>query len=321
MISQPGYVAKMVGIPELANLRHLPLPKPAITIDRLVEAYQRDNPSTERTKRRVIRKFRELVQFARAKKLNDLTQESLRAWRSKVESDPTLTSAGTRKQLYGQIKTIISFGLKVGLEQTQIRAALDRCSVLWTAEPLPPVQPQPISRDDFHKLLAAADDTWRAWLLLALNLCMKAEDLCELRWAHFDLDAGTYASIRVKTKRDRIPRAGVLWPETLEVMQKLPRRSEYVFTSPHGTRYSKNSRVNRFAKLRDDVGLPEEVKLNHIRDAAYTIASRATTDERWARVLAGHRAPGLQDNYVLRNPEATREACEAVRAAFGPFLG
>lgn len=319
LIAQPAYVAKMVGIPELANLRHLPLPKPAITIDQLVEAYEQQNPSTKQTKQRVIRTFRKLARFAEAKALEDLTQEILLAWRNEIENDPNLKSAATRQQIYGQIKTMISFGLKVGLDQTQIRAALDRCSVLWTAEPLPPVDPQPISRDDFHRLLAAADGVWRAWLLLALNLCMTAEDLCELRWKHFDLEAGTYAAVRVKTKRDRIPRAGVLWPETMAALSKIRRRSEYVFTSQRGTRYSKNSRVNLFADLRQKAGLPDSVKMTHIRDASYTIASRATTDERWARVLAGHRAPGLQDHYVLRSPEATREACEAVYKAFGPF--
>lgn len=321
LIARPEYVAKMTGIPELANLRHLPLPKPAIQIEELVTAYERENPSTERSKRRAIITLRKLARSADARTLNDLTQERLSAWREKIETDPKLKSAGTRAGLYGQVKAVISFGLKVGMDEQQIRAALDRCKVLWTAEALPPVQPKPISREDYHTLLKASNETWRAWLLLALNLAMTVEDLVQLKWSDFDLEAGTYTAIRYKTRRKRIPRAGVLWAETMEAMEKLRRRSEHVFTSTHGTAYSKNSRVILFAKLRKKAGLPDTVKMNQIRDGAYTTAARATTDERWARVLAGHRAPGLQDNYVLRNPEAVRPACEAVYKAYGPFPG
>ena len=319
VISKPEYVAKMIGIPELANLKHLPLPKPAITIEQLVETYETQSPSKPQTKATSVRTIKKLARFANAKTVEDLTQEQLLRWRDKVENDPNLTSAGTRAGYYGQVKTVLGFGMKAGLDQVQLRAALDRCKVLWTAEPLPPVNPQPISREDYHTLLDASNDTWRAWLLLAMNLAMTSEDLCQMEWSDFDMEAGTYAAIRVKTRRDRIPRAGVLWDETMEAMQRLPRRSEYVFTSARGAKYNKNSRVNLFAKLRARVGLPETVKMSHIRDAAYTSACQGTGDERWARVLAGHRAPGLQDNYVLRNPEAVRPACEAVYRAFGPF--
>lgn len=319
IIEQPGYYATMTGIPELARLSQLPIPKPAIKIASLIATYEKQNPSTPVAKRRAINTFRKLALFANAEMLDDLTQEKLSAWRQSIESSKTIKSASTKAGMYGQVKAVISFGLKCGLDHVQLRAALDRCSVLWTAEPLPPVQPQPISREDFHALLAASDQVWQAWLLLALNLCMTAEDLCELRWNDFDMDKGTYAAIRVKTRRDRIPRAGVLWVETVEAMNALPKRSEYVFTSSHGTRYNKNSRVNLFAKLRDRAALPNSVKMNHIRDGAYTAACHDCPDERWARVLAGHRAAGLQDNYVLRNPEAVRPACEAVYAEYGPF--
>ncbi|MEM1097146.1 MAG: site-specific integrase [Planctomycetota bacterium] len=319
ILDQPAYFAKMVGIPELASLRHLPIPESAISIDDVVDAYSRSNPSTSEVKTRAVRTFRKLASHADATTLADLTQERLLAWREHIERHPNIKSAGTRTGIYGQVKSILSFGMKEGLDQSQLRAALDRCKVLWTPEPLPPVRPMPISRQDFHTLLAGADPTWRAWLLLALNLAMTAEDLCQLKCEDFDLDAGTFVSIRVKTRRDRIPRAGVIWDETRQAMADLGSRSEYVFTSRHGTKFSKNSRVNMFAKLRKRVGLPDSVKMSHIRDAAYTTACQATSDERWARVLAGHRAPGLQDNYVLRNPEAVRPACEAVYGAFAPF--
>ncbi len=145
----------MTGIPELANFRLLGMPKEAIRLSALMAVYNRENPSNDRSKKNAIAVMERLMKFTNAKTLDDLTQEALLAWRRDIEGDGKLASAATRVAYYGRIKTIISFGLKVGLDEKQIRAALDRCSVLWTAEPLPSVQPRPISRVDFHKLLAA----------------------------------------------------------------------------------------------------------------------------------------------------------------------
>lgn len=58
---------------------------------------------------------------AQAETLDDLSQEALTAWRQ-VEDAGTLKSAGTRRAYYGRVKTIISFGLKCGMGQQQIRA-------------------------------------------------------------------------------------------------------------------------------------------------------------------------------------------------------
>lgn len=144
---------------------------------------------------------------------------------------------------------------------------------------------------------------------------MHIEEVCGLLWDDFNVEAGTYAAIRGKTRRKRIPRAAVLWPQTLEALKKLPRKGQYVFVSTHGTRYNKNTRVNDFRDLRKGAGLGDDVTFDSIRDGAYTAAVRGA-EEKWARVLAGHRSPGLQDNYVLRNPEAVRPACDAVYKAY-----
>lgn len=319
LIMHPEYIAKMTGIPELVGLRHLPLPKKPIKLADLIAVYKRENPSTDKSKREAVAVLDRLIDHAEARTVDDLTQEKLTAFRRSIESSGALQSAGTRKGYYGRIKTIIGFGLKVGLDQQQIRDCLDRCKVLWTAEAMPAVNPQPINREHFHKLLGTGNGSWRPWLLLGLNLAMYVEELCDLKWASFNLERGTYAAIREKTKRDRIPRAAVLWPETIAALKALPRKGPYVFTSSHGTRYNKNTRINDFAELRTAAGLPDTLKFSHLRDGAYTAACQGTTDERLARVLAGHKAAGLQDNYVLRSPEIVRPACEAVYKVYGPF--
>lgn len=157
-------------------------------------------------------------------------------------------------------------------------------------------------------------------MLLGLNLCLHIDEVCAPQWKDFDLAKGTYAVIRGKTESDRIPRAATLWPETLAALNALPRRgtSPFVFTSKMGTRYACTSRVDDFREFRKAAGLPDELTFDSIRDGAYTAAMQEAPDERWARVLAGHKAPGLTDNYVLRNPQCARPACEAVYKVYFP---
>jgi integrase len=192
--------------------------------------------------------------------------------------------------------------------------------VLWTAEPPPAPRPTPITREHFHALLTAGGDVWRPWLLLGLNLCLHLDEVCDLAWADFDLERATYAAIRKKTRRQRIPRAATLWPETVAALRALARRGKFVLISTHGTRYNRNTRGNAFAELRALAGVPDDVTFDHIRDGSYTSAANAPgVDEKFARVLAGQKSPGLQDNYVLRNPGCLEPACNAVYAKYGPF--
>jgi hypothetical protein len=57
--------------------------------------------------------------------------------------------------------------------------------------------------------------------------------------------------------------------------------------------------------------------LDDIRDGSYTAACRAKgVEEKFARLLAGHRAHGLTDAYVQRNPFDVKPASDAVYAAY-----
>jgi hypothetical protein len=60
--------------------------------------------------------------------------------------------------------------------------------------------------------------------------------------------------------------------------------------------------------------------MDDIRDGGYSAACAASgVDEKFARLLAGHRSHGLQDNYVSRNPAIVKPACDAVYSVYGPF--
>lgn len=183
LLTRPAHAAAMTGIPALAHLAHLPVPQPTLKLEELIAAYQAHNPSTDRAKAEAVKPLRRLAEHAGgAATLADLTTDRLLAFREHIETDPRLTSAATRRAYFGRVKNVIGFGLKVGMDPVQIRAALDRCKVLWTAAPMPNVQPNPVRREHFHALLAAAGGgPWRAWLLVGLNLCLHIEEVCGLQ--------------------------------------------------------------------------------------------------------------------------------------------
>lgn len=321
LLTDADEVATMTGLPELAAWKHLKVPGESLRVGKLVDAYRAQNPAKrQQSKNAVITAFQRLVDFCNAKTLDDLTTAKLLAFRQTIETDKALASGETRAALFARIRALIRFGQKVGLDAMQISMALDRCKVLWTATRKSAPKPTPISKDDFHTLLKADTGAWRAWLLLGLNLCMHLDEVCDLKWGDFDLTKKTYAAIRGKEDASRIPRAAVLWPETLAALEMIGKRgkSPYVFTSRTGTRFNRNTRGNEFRELADSVGL-SLVTYDWIRDGAYTAACRSRIDDKWARLLAGHATPGLQDKYVLRNPEIVAPACEAVYAAYGPF--
>ena len=319
IIADSANAAKRLGLPGIASLDFSAAPAPSLSLQFILDTYLAKSPAKDKSKREAANTFKRMMAYTKAKTLKDLTTDALKAWRDDVER--SVDSPGTKVAYYGRVKTIIGFGLREALDAQQIGAALDRAKVLWTADRPRQVDPRPITREAFHTLLGAGDGSWRPWLLLGLNLCMHMDEVCELKWSEFDLAAATYTSIRGKTAERRIPRAATLWPETVKALKAVPRRGEspYVFVSSHGTRYNRNTRGNDFAELRDAAGLPA-VTFDSLRDGAYTAACQAPgVDDKWARLLAGHKAPGLQDSYVLRNPKIVRPACDAVYTAYGPF--
>jgi integrase len=328
LVRDAAYVAKMTGIKQLANLDRMALPRPSIRLSQLLAIYKRNSEATQKTKNEVIATWESwFVKLTGATTLADLTQEKLRAFRKTVVAK---LSPATVSLYFGRIRTVLNTAWKTddSIDVEQINALKVRMKVLFPPANDDRNDPHPISREDFHKLLTAAQETqtpeiWRAMLLMSLNAALYMEDVCGLRWDELDLEAGTYLSRR--KKRGLCIRAAVLWQETIEAIKALPRRgtSPYVFVSKHGTRFSRNSRINVFAKvLRVKAKISPDVTWSHLRDGAYTEASLAEgLDPKYARLLAGHAGHGLEDKYVKRNPRAVKPATDAVYAAyFGPQM-
>jgi integrase len=321
LINDPGYVAEAVAIPELTSLARFELPKASIRVSDVIASYEKHSPATAKAKQEAMVKFHDLVKFAGAKTLDDLTDEKLLAYREKVVSNPALASSGTISAYFNRIRSVIRIAGR-GLDAAQIDVAVARCKAkLYPPKNNVEDDPHPISRKNFQRLLDGVEKTnipvvWRAMLLLGLNCALYMEDLCDMKWKHLKLDEGVYIARR--NKRGRCLRAAVLWPETREAIRALPGGgSAYVFVSNRGTRYNKNTKINDFKDFTTKLGV-SGVTFSHLRDGAYSAACNAkNVKDRFAELLAGHKT-GMKDKYVIRNP---RVVLPATRAVYRRYFG
>jgi integrase len=171
--------------------------------------------------------------------------------------------------------------------------------------------PNPVTPEQFKKLLGQADDVMTAALLLGLNCCMYGGEVAALDWSELDLDKATLVTSRNKTK---VIRVATLWPRTVEALRKLPRKTAAVFVTEAGTQADYLCIYRLFKVVRKAAGL-EKVQFSQIRDASYTAAVEAGVDLDTCRLLAGH-ATGISDHYVKRRPQMVAKACEAIQAAY-----
>jgi len=306
-------VAELTGIPQLANLASMDIPKPSIKLADLIALYKEKSTSIPQTKASTVAAFKQLIKSSSAKTLADLTTPALLAFREGIVNSNK--SPGTVAAYFGRVKWIVGFAKKWGFDTKQLDETLSRMAVLHPPKNTSPLDPQPIDPGDYQKLLKAAknDARWTGVLLVAMNFCLHIDECFAIQWDEIDLGKGVFVSRRSKTK---VRRVATLWPETAAALKEIKRtQSPWVFTSTHGTRFNSKGQWKRWNAIRIAAGLPD-VKFDQIRDGAYTVAMEGATDERQARVVAGHRVHGLTDNYVARNPGFVRPAIKAVHRVY-----
>jgi integrase len=324
ILKDPVAVARKTGIPQLASLQSLDLPKPPVLVSDVVAAYRAHSSATPKARNRAATEFERFAEAIQARTLVDLTEDRLVAFRDKIVTDSDMSSSGTIGGYFSRLRGVLRIAKRDDLDARQIDVAVSRMQAKLYAPPKNVYdKPQPISREHFHAILAAAmtasnPNLWRAMLLMALNAALYMEDVCDLRWESIDLERKTFQGRR--KKKGNCLRVATLWDETVAALKALPPNgSPYVFVSAQGTRYSSAAKINDFAELRTAAKVPQTVKWSHLRDGAYSRASNAPgVDEKYARLLAGHKVKSDQEKYVLRAHEYVKPACDAVyRYYFG----
>lgn len=312
LIERPEYVAEKLGIPELARLADLPKRKPSPTLDELIDLYVEHGRCSDHEKKKSRTGWADFSDAMKAKGIttaNKITTEAVAEWQSDVVGRGK--SAAYVAYRITKVKAVLNLARKHGRD---VASAIEACAIL-TKPKQAEFNPQPISRQDFGKLFDAADDVFRAFLLLGLNCAMYPSELFAVEWKSVDLTKGTLSTSRGKTG---VSRVAVLWPRTVEALEKLERRNEYVFgpvARYPGDAPSVKTATTRWGLLRKAAGVSTDVKMADLRDGAQTAAAEAGVPLDQIRVLAGHRT-GISDHYVRRRPTLVADACRAIEEAY-----
>lgn len=317
ILADPELAAQRTGLP-LDRLHQFKPPAPSIPLADLLALWEQRS-MTPRTRAYGSRYWREFCQRTKAITAADVTVENVTAYAEWVEGRHNAESI---RQRYTIVKAVFNHGLKKGKDQEQVQRCLTVCKVL-VKPPRNRVNPQPISRENFHKLLAVADEKWRAILLLSLNCGFYPIDIAGLKKADFNLDKQWYRGHRSKTG---VPRVAVLWDRTAIAVRSYlsthDTASEYLFLTERGSNKGKPYKTSgvlsrRFKKLALAAHCLK-VEFAHLRDGTQTAAIEGGADPVKADILMGH-VTGMRDHYLFRNPGYVADACKAVEAYyFGP---
>lgn len=328
LYERPEYVAKQVGIPEIAYLTELKKPEPSLTLREIGKLYH-DKADVQSKQRRQIQlfwdDFRKFMERHEVETLRQLTTAAVAEYgdfakdraRKLREAKVRGGSLKYLKHRYNGIRRAINFARQRGVNPDDVRHAIDCCAVLTVPRHRSLRDPHPIAREDFHRLLDhVTEPRMRALLLVMLNLCMYPHEARNLDWGEINLDKKTVVTDRSKTTVIRI---GTLWEQTIEALRAIrpanPASDLQVFTTREHTRWSVKTIGNQYRRLRSQAGVSKSVKLEHLRDGAYTAAIDAGASVDDAKLLAGH-STGISDFYVARKPRMVAKWIEGIRQAY-----
>ena len=126
-----------------------------------------------------------------------------------------------------------------------------------------------------------------------------------------NLKNGELVTQRPKTEVVRIAK---LWPETIKALKALPRQGEAIFHTSRRS-YTTFSVLEKFRAYREAAGFGKDVVFSMLRDAGFSTACSVGDIDR-AKMLAGHKLPGVSDFYLKRNVGLVADACTAIHKEF-----
>ena len=186
------------------------------------------------------------------------------------------------------------------------------------------------SSEDIRHLLDAADIKMQAMIWLGINCGFGCTDCAEMKWSNVDIVNGRVKLARSKTG---ISRDLPLWPETIEALEKIPRKGKLVFYTSRGNPFvqtvsntdgngnrkytTQNTITRKFSRLIKKAGLkvPMGTGFYTLRRTAATIAARSGDPFAVQRLL-GHADLQMATRYVQDVSKQTDKVINSSRDFF-----
>jgi hypothetical protein len=118
LLTNAKHVADQVGIPQLASLADMALPRASIKFTSLISAYVEHASVKSITARKVQASWADFVTTTGAKCLRDLTTEVLLAYADAVNARSLAEES--KANLFTRVKTVIGYGRARGMSGTEI---------------------------------------------------------------------------------------------------------------------------------------------------------------------------------------------------------
>lgn len=250
--------------------------------------------------------------------VRDIRQSHISAYRDAVlqefsEHDRSPSWVKTR---FRAVKAILSFTQENAEEneKPEYQRVIDLCKIL--REPSDQSDPSPIDPKHVRALVKAAKPREKAVMLLGLNCLMHSGEATATLKSDIDFEKQTLQTRRTKTGEPRIAK---LWDRTVEAIREYqrqsPQQSENLFVTEDGTPMSGELLRTAVVALRRELGLPEHVTFEGVRDAGFQFVEEM--DSVRAMWIAGQKC-GQRDAYILRQADSPRirACCKALEKHF-----
>ena len=281
---------------------------------------RRPRPLSKSYMRQCKKQWHEFIRIVGVSEIKDITLSTILDYQETIykRAERKSWSAFPVNSRFSLVKSVFGSAAEFAPDPSQIPHLQTICGYLKRLVFMekPNFKPKPISRKNYLSILnSEKEPTCRAMWLMALNTGMKPTCLSQVKKEHVDLERKTLAMQRPKS---RIIRAAMLWDRTVEAIQQMQvqvdNETEFVFLNSFGKPISTQAIRAWFRKKRKQLGIDEQVKFEHCRDAAETIPRDINPEGSSIpiKILMGHRVAGMDDNYQEKRPSITRNVVAAI---------
>ena len=341
-----------MGREDLAGIIHLPknfnLPRTKLT-DMMMWYLEHEERSKD-TIKQITTHFPQFIDIINVDYMEQITNEHIKAYRRKIielkkRGYHTITFL---KHRFDAVKRIFRHAKMHMENKTELNNKLDALEAILKVDgDGAKKNAKPIEIKQMLWLLKAMERPpknhveklrlakWKAILLTALNTCSYMKDICDMKFRDInrtegvDLKNGTLSMYRVKSS---IAKIAVLWNETIHaIMEYRELRgsdSNTVFVTRNNTPCLTSHLRKEWSKyikpLASTVATEEMNKninlsfleFSMIRDGCFTACAKAQLPIDQRNFVSGHKNVGTDDDYLLRQPEFAKPACDAIYSYF-----
>lgn len=172
-----------------------------------------------------------------------------------------------------------------------------------------------LDREEINRLIDAAADHLKPILIIALNTGMRKGEIFNLRWSDIDF-IDQY--IHIKKTKSNIMRKVPMNAVVATTLEKIERKSEFIFPSSWSKKHKHINDVFRLFKAVCKKAGIEDLRFNDLRHTAATLMVTGGVPLVTVSQILGHATIHMTMKYAHPTPEDKRKAVNVLASIFEP---